>query len=141
MGVPFHKVASFEIVDIPRIEKMGRAPASHSSSQPEWRRSVKSMRGARGAGASEIALLKCTSAYPSLPEDMNLRTIPHLAQAFGVTVGLSDHTMDTAVPMAALELGARIIEKHFTLSRSILGPDNVRVGSVSAHFSSGGFSA
>jgi len=66
----------------------------------------------------------CTSAYPSLPEFMNLRTIPHLAKAFGVPAGLSDHTLGTAVPVAAVAMGACIIEKHFTLSRTDPGPDS-----------------
>jgi pseudaminic acid synthase len=70
-----------------------------------------------------LALLKCTSAYPSPPEAMNLRTISHLAEAFGVPVGISDHTLGIAVPVAAVSLEACIIEKHFTLSRAELGPD------------------
>jgi N-acetylneuraminate synthase len=77
----------------------------------------------RECGSQQLALLKCTSAYPSPPEDMNLRTIPHLSEAFGVPVGLSDHTHDVAVPVAAVALGASIIEKHLTLSRGIPGPD------------------
>ena len=81
------------------------------------------VRAARGAGAKEIALLKCTSAYPAAPAEMNLRTIPHLAAAFGVPVGLSDHTLGIAVPVAAVALGACIVEKHLTLSRSLPGPD------------------
>jgi N-acetylneuraminate synthase len=72
----------------------------------------------------QIALLKCTSAYPALPEDMHLRTISHLADAFGVVVGLSDHTLGIAVPVAAITLGACIVEKHFTLSRKVCGPDS-----------------
>jgi N-acetylneuraminate synthase len=79
---------------------------------------------ARAAGAGQLALLKCTSAYPAEPGEMNLRTIPHLAEAFGVPAGLSDHTLGIAVPVAAVALGACIIEKHFTLSRSIPGPDS-----------------
>jgi pseudaminic acid synthase len=71
-----------------------------------------------------LALLKCTSAYPSLPESMNLRTIPHLAEAFHVPTGLSDHTLGISVPVAAVALGACIIEKHFTLSRNDPGPDS-----------------
>ena len=67
---------------------------------------------------------KCTSAYPAPPEDMNLRTIPHLAEAFGVPVGLSDHTLGIATSVAAVALGACIIEKHFTLSRTDPGPDS-----------------
>lgn len=77
-----------------------------------------------GAGATQIALLKCTSAYPAPPEEMNLRTIPHLEDAFHVPVGLSDHALGIAVPVAAVALGACIVEKHLTLSRDIPGPDS-----------------
>src|SRR5207344_3300255 len=79
---------------------------------------------ARQAGATQIALLKCTSAYPAPEEEMNLRTIPELARRFGVPVGLSDHTIGIAVPVAAVSLGACIIEKHLTLSRAAGGPDS-----------------
>jgi N-acetylneuraminate synthase len=78
----------------------------------------------RGNGSTELALLKCTSAYPAAPEEMNLRTIPHLAEAFNVVPGLSDHSLDCAIPAAAVALGASIIEKHFTLSRQEPGPDS-----------------
>jgi N-acetylneuraminate synthase len=78
---------------------------------------------ARQAGAAQIALLKCTSAYPALPQEMNLRTIPELSRRFDVPVGLSDHSMDPVVPVAAVALGACILEKHLTLSRSVPGPD------------------
>jgi len=79
---------------------------------------------AREAGAVQIALLKCTSAYPAPPCEMNLRTIPHMSEAFHVLVGLSDHTLGISVPVAAVALGACIIEKHLTLSRSVPGPDS-----------------
>jgi pseudaminic acid synthase len=82
------------------------------------------VQSAKQAGATQIALLKCTSAYPARPEEMNLRTIPEMARHFGVPVGLSDHTMGIAAPVAAVALGACIIEKHLTLSRSIPGPDS-----------------
>jgi pseudaminic acid synthase len=78
----------------------------------------------RENGCPALALLKCTSAYPAPASEMNLRTIPHLAQAFGLPVGLSDHTLGIAAPVAAVALGACIIEKHFTLSRSEPGPDS-----------------
>ena len=81
---------------------------------------------ARRAGATEIALLKCTSGYPASPEEMHLRTIPNMAEAFQLPVGLSDHTLGIAVPVAAVALGACIIEKHFTLSRAVPGPDGAR---------------
>jgi len=126
MGVPVHKVASFEIVDIPLIEKMARTgkPLIMSTGMATLGEIEEAVQAARRAGATQIALLKCTSAYPADPAEMNLRTIPHMAEAFGVPVGLSDHTLGIAVPVAAVALGACIVEKHFTLSRSIPGPDS-----------------
>ena len=126
MGVPVHKVASFEIVDIPLIEKMASTgkPLIISTGMATLGEIEEAVQAAREAGATQIALLKCTSAYPAPPEEMNLRTIPHLAEAFGVPVGLSDHTLAIAVPVAAVALGACIVEKHFTLSRDIPGPDS-----------------
>jgi pseudaminic acid synthase len=82
------------------------------------------LQAAYEAGATQIALLKCTSAYPAPAEEMNLRTIPEMARRFGVPVGLSDHTMGIAAPVAAVALGACIIEKHLTLSRATPGPDS-----------------
>src|SRR4029077_18159655 len=79
---------------------------------------------ARQGGANQIALLKCTSAYPAPPQEMNLRTIPELARRFDVQVGLSDHTLGITAPVAAVALGACIIEKHLILSRSTAGPDS-----------------
>lgn len=126
MGVPAHKVASFEIVDIPLIEHMARTgkPLIISTGMATLAEIEEAVQAARRAGATQIALLKCNSAYPAPAEEMNLRTIPHLAEAFHVPVGLSDHTLGIAVPVAAVALGACIIEKHFTLSRSIPGPDS-----------------
>ena len=124
--VPIHKVASFEIVDIPLIEKMARTgkPLIISTGMATLGEIEEAVQAARRAGATQIALLKCTSAYPAPPEEMNLRTIPHLADAFSVPVGLSDHTLGIAAPVAAVVLGACIVEKHFTLSRDIPGPDS-----------------
>jgi pseudaminic acid synthase len=126
MGVPVHKVASFENVDIPLIEKMARTgkPLIISTGMATLGEIEEAVQAARNAGATQIALLKCSSAYPAPPEEMNLRTIPHLAEAFGVPVGLSDHTLGIPVPVAGVALGACIIEKHFTLSRGIEGPDS-----------------
>lgn len=126
MNVPAHKIASFEIVDIPLIEMMASTgkPLIISTGMASLSEIEEAVAAARNAGAAQIALLKCTSAYPAPPEEMNLRTIPHLADAFGVPVGLSDHTLGIAVPVAAAVLGACIIEKHFTLSRSVPGPDS-----------------
>jgi len=126
MGVPAHKVASFELVDIPLIEKMARTgkPLIMSTGMASIEEIEEAVSAARLAGATQIALLKCTSAYPARAEDMNLRTIPELAQRFQVPAGLSDHTMGVAAPVAAVALGASIIEKHLTLSRSTPGPDS-----------------
>jgi len=126
MDVPAHKLASFELVDLPLIEKMARTgkPLIMSTGMASVEEIEEAVQTARKAGASQIALLKCTSAYPALPEEMNLRTIPELSQRFDVVVGLSDHTMGSAVPVTAVALGASIIEKHITLSRSEPGPDS-----------------
>jgi N-acetylneuraminate synthase len=126
MGVPAHKLASFELVDIPLIEKMARTgkPLIMSTGMASLEEIGEAVRAARQAGASQIALLKCTSAYPAPAEEMNLRAIPELAQRFGVPVGLSDHTLGIAVPVAAVALGACIVEKHLTLSRELKGPDS-----------------
>jgi pseudaminic acid synthase len=127
MGVPAHKVASCELVDIPLIQRMARTgkPLIMSTGMASVEEIEEALRGARDAGATQIALLKCTSAYPAPPEEMNLRTIPEMARRFEVPVGLSDHTTGIAVPVAAVALGACIIEKHLTLSRSTPGPDSV----------------
>lgn len=126
MDVPAYKLASFELVDIPLIQKMARTgkPLIISTGMGTEEEIEEALRAARAAGATDIALLKCTSAYPAAPEEMNLRTIPALAERFGVPVGLSDHTMGIAAPVAAVALGACIIEKHLTLSRSEPGPDS-----------------
>jgi pseudaminic acid synthase len=125
MGVPAHKVASFELVDIALIQQMARTgkPLVMSAGMATVEEIDEALCKAREAGATQIALLKCTSAYPAPPEEMNLRTIPEMAKRFGVPAGLSDHTIGIAVPVAAVALGACIIEKHLTLSRSTPGPD------------------
>jgi len=126
MGVPAYKLASCELVDIPLLQKISRTgkPLIISTGMATIEEIKEAVDSARQAGATQIALLRCTSAYPALPSEMNLRTIPELARRFEIPVGLSDHTMDMAVPIAAVALGACIIEKHFTLSRSHAGPDS-----------------
>jgi len=133
MNVPVHKVASFEIVDIPLIEKMAKTgkPLIISTGMATLAEIDEAVTAAKRAGATQIALLKCNSAYPAPPEEMNLRTIPHMAEGFGVPVGLSDHTLGIEVPVAAVAVGACIIEKHFTLSRDIPSPD--RAFSIEPH--------
>ncbi len=126
MDVPAYKIASFELVDLPLIRRVARTgkPVIMSTGMATLAEIDEAVRTAREAGATQIALLKCTSAYPALPEEMNLGTIPHLAAAFQVPAGLSDHTLGIAVPVAGVALGACIVEKHFTLSRSLPGPDS-----------------
>lgn len=126
MNVPAYKIASFEIVDIPLIEYIASKskPMIISTGMATQDEIDEAIQVAQRGGARQIALLKCTSAYPAPPEEMNLRTIPNMARKFKVPVGLSDHTLGIAVPAAAVALGACIIEKHFTLSRSIPGPDS-----------------
>lgn len=125
MDVPAYKIASFELVDIPLIQYVAGTgkPIILSTGMATLAEIDEAVTAAREAGCKELALLKCTSAYPAKPEEMNLRTILHMAEAFGVPVGLSDHTRGIVVPVAAAVLGACIIEKHFTLSRSVPGPD------------------
>jgi len=125
MGVPAYKVASFELVDIPLIQYIAKTgkPIIMSTGMATLAEINEAVTVAREAGCKEIALLKCTSDYPADPAEMNLRTFPHMAEAFAVPVGLSDHTLGIAVPVAAVALGACIVEKHLTLSRAIPGPD------------------
>ena len=126
LNVPAYKIASPELVDIPLIEKTARTgkPLIISTGMASCEEVEEAVAAARNAGAQEIALLKCTSAYPSPPDEMNLKMIPELARKFGVPVGLSDHSMGIAVPIAAVALGACIVEKHLALSRSMKGPDS-----------------
>jgi pseudaminic acid synthase len=125
MNVPAHKVASFELVDIGLIQKMAGTgkPLIMSTGMASEEEISEAVEAARGAGATEIALLKCTSAYPAPPEEANLLTIPELAQRFGCPVGLSDHTMGIVAPVVAVALGASIVEKHLCLRRADGGPD------------------
>jgi pseudaminic acid synthase len=126
MDVPAYKVASFEIVDLPLLAKIAgtHKPIILSTGMATQEEIQEALRTIRKEGGEEIALLKCTSAYPAPPEEMNLLTLPHLAKTFGVPVGLSDHTLGSEVALAAVALGANLVEKHFTLSRGMPGPDS-----------------
>jgi N-acetylneuraminate synthase len=118
MDVQAFKVASFELVDLPLIRRMAATgrPLIVSTGMATEAEIDEAVEAAHAGGATEIALLKCTSAYPSRPEDVNLRAIAAMASRWGLPVGLSDHTIGTAVPVAAVALGACIVEKHMTLS-------------------------
>jgi pseudaminic acid synthase len=127
MHVPAYKVASFELVDIPLLQTIAATgkPVVLSTGMATLAEIGEAVEALLGGGCRQLALLKCTSAYPAPPEEAHLRTIPHLAAAFDVPVGLSDHTLGVAVPVAAVALGAVIIEKHLTLSRTVPGPDSM----------------
>lgn len=126
MNVPAYKVASFEITDIPLIEYIASRgkPVIISTGIATLSDIEEAVNACKRAGNNQIALLKCTSEYPALLEDVNVRTIPNLKETFNVVVGLSDHTLGIEVPLAAVSLGARIIEKHFTIDRELGGPDS-----------------
>ncbi len=124
-GVSKHKIASFELVDIPLLKKVAQKgkPVIMSTGMGTLAEIDEAVRTLRDNGTIDLTLLKCTSSYPAPAEEANLRTIPHLAQAFNCKVGLSDHTMGSACAVAAVALGATVIEKHFTLARADGGPD------------------
>lgn len=123
--VPAFKIASFEIVDIPLLRKVARCgrPVIVSTGMANRDEIDLAVRTLRDHGCSQIALLKCTSAYPATPESMNLRTIVDLQSRFGCVTGLSDHTIGPESAIASVCLGANIIEKHLTWSREDGGPD------------------
>lgn len=125
MNVACYKVASFEITDIPLIEYIAskKKPIIISTGIAIRSDIEEAVNACKRASNNKIALLKCTSAYPARLEEVNLRTIPDLKEVFKTIVGLSDHTLGISVPVASVALGARVIEKHLTLSRSMGGPD------------------
>jgi pseudaminic acid synthase len=126
LDAPAYKIASFEAIDLPLIERVARErkPMIISTGMANLAEIQDAVSAARKGGAQELALLHCVSSYPAPASDANVRTIPHLADAFGVVSGLSDHTMGTATSVAAIAMGACIIEKHFTLARADGGPDS-----------------
>lgn len=125
MAIPAHKIASFELNDHGLLRKVAstRKPVIMSTGMATIDDITESLEVLRTAHSGPVALLKCTSAYPAPPEIMNLRTITDMAARFNVPVGLSDHTLGHVVPVAAVAIGACIVEKHFILSRAQGGPD------------------
>ncbi|RTL11582.1 MAG: pseudaminic acid synthase [Neisseriaceae bacterium] len=126
LDAPVYKIASFENTDVRLIKKVAQTGkpviiSTGMSGLDDLQLMVKTL---RENGCNDFVLLKCTSAYPASPADANLATIPHLAKMFGCQVGLSDHTMGIGVPIAAVALGATVIEKHFCLSRAEGGVDS-----------------
>ena len=126
LSVPAYKIASFELVDLPLIKKAAATgkPLIISTGMGTLIEIEEAIQAVKEAQGRELALLKCTSAYPSPPREMNSRTLPDLSRRFGIPVGLSDHTLGIQVSVASVALGAKIIEKHITLSRSEGGPDS-----------------
>jgi pseudaminic acid synthase len=125
LEAPAFKIASFEAVDLPLIARASHSgkPLIISTGMTDRAEIGAAVQAALGAGAGGVALLHCVSAYPACFEDANLAMIPRLAEDYGCVTGLSDHTPGTAAAVAAVALGARIIEKHFTLARADGGPD------------------
>jgi pseudaminic acid synthase len=126
MNVALYKVASFEINDIPLIEYIASKgkPIILSTGIATLSDIELAVATCRKAGNHQLALLKCSSAYPTPIIEVNLRTIPNLAETFNTIVGISDHTLGISVPVAAVALGAKIIEKHFIINRTLGGPDS-----------------
>jgi N-acetylneuraminate synthase len=125
LEVPAYKIASFENTDLPLIRRVAATgkPLIISTGMASIAELDETVHAAREAGCKDLVLLKCTSTYPATPLNSNVRTIPHLRELFGCEVGLSDHSMGVGVSVAAVALGATVVEKHFTLDRSAGGVD------------------
>jgi sialic acid synthase SpsE len=126
LGVPALKVASFELVDLPLIRYVASVgvPVILSTGMATYGEIEDALGAVKDSGNRDVALLRCASLYPAPAEIMNLRAMATMRDAFGVPVGLSDHTTGIGVPTGAAALGAELIEKHFTLSREMEGPDH-----------------
>jgi N-acetylneuraminate synthase len=126
LDVPCYKIASFENIDLPLIRRVAATgkPVIISTGMATAAELDDAVNAARGAGCTELVLLKCTSTYPATPENTNLSTIPNLRERFDCEVGLSDHTLGIGAAVASVALGATVIEKHFTLSRADGGVDS-----------------
>lgn len=126
IDVPAYKIASFEITDIPLIRKVARLgkPVIISTGIAYLEDIDLAIKTCKEEGNEKVILLKCTSSYPAKPESMNLKTISSMKDTFDCVVGLSDHSFGSAVAVAAVAMGAKVIEKHLTLKRSDGGPDS-----------------
>jgi pseudaminic acid synthase len=126
LKVPIHKISSFELVDLSLIEYAAKTkkPLILSTGMATLSEVKEAVKTAKNAGARDIILLKCVSSYPAKAEEMNLRTISDMSKRFNLPVGISDHTLGIEVSIAAVSLGAVVVEKHFTLSRKIKTPDS-----------------
>ena len=127
LNVPCYKIASFENIDLPLIRRVAATgkPLIISTGMATVAELDEAVQASREAGGKELILLKCTSTYPTIEENANILTIPHLRELFGCEVGISDHTMGVGVSVASVALGATVIEKHFTLDRGDGGVDSV----------------
>lgn len=125
LGLEFYKIASFELVDIPLIRYVASKgkPMILSTGMGSIKEIEEAVTTIREMGNNQICLLKCSSAYPAIPNDMNLNTIVDMKSRFGVPIGLSDHSLGCIGAITAVALGAQIIEKHYCLSREIENPD------------------
>ena len=125
IGIEFYKIASFELVDIPLLKYVASKgkPIIMSTGMSTLSQISEAVETIRSNGNPELVLLRCASAYPAITDEMNLKTIPHMSEMFNVPVGLSDHSMGSVGAVAAVALGAKVIEKHFCISRSIENPD------------------
>jgi N-acetylneuraminate synthase len=126
LGAPAYKIASFEAIDLPLIANVAakRKPMIISTGMANLDEIGEAVRTARENGCDQIVLLHCVSSYPAPDEQSNVRTVPDLAERFGVVSGLSDHTFGSAVAVASIALGGCVVEKHFTLARADGGPDS-----------------
>ncbi len=126
LGVHFYKIASFELVDIPLLEYVAvkNKPIIMSTGMGTLEEIQEAVDAIYSTGNRQLALMKCSSAYPAKPEEMNLRTMQDLKERFGVPVGLSDHSMGAFSAATAVAMGANLIEKHFCISRAVKNPDS-----------------
>ncbi|AOY75667.1 pseudaminic acid synthase [Clostridium formicaceticum] len=125
LGVEFYKIASFELIDIPLIKYVASKgkPIIMSTGMGTLGEIEEAVRAVRSQGNEQLCLLKCSSEYPAIPDDMNLKTMQNISETFGVIVGLSDHSLGSIAAITAVAMGAKVIEKHFCMSRQIENPD------------------